>query len=92
MSTDKYDRQTRLWGEGQVLINQSRLISISSDSASCEVLKNLVLNGFGFISIVDDQIITKKDIQENFYIGREDEGKKRAEICLSNLLYLSVDI
>ena len=42
MSKDKYDRQTRLWGEGQILICASKLLCLNSDSLSSEILKNLM--------------------------------------------------
>ena len=34
MSKDKYDRQTRLWGDGQILISNSKLLCLNSDSLS----------------------------------------------------------
>ena len=50
MSKDKYDRQTRLWGEGQILISSSHILCLNSDSTASEILKNLILSGIGEVS------------------------------------------
>lgn len=92
MSTDKYDRQTRLWGEGQILICHSRIICFTSDGNACEMLKNLILAGTGYVVIVDDKLIDQSDLQENFFINKDDIGKSRAEVCLQNLLELNPDV
>jgi amyloid beta precursor protein binding protein 1 len=80
-----------LWGEGQILISHSRVLAINCDSLTCEILKNLVLAGTGFIGIVDDKIINEKDLN-NFFISKNDIGKKRGEICVNNLLELNPDV
>ena len=92
MSKDKYDRQTRLWGEGQILICASKILSLNSDCCSAEILKNLVLSGVGEITIVDDAKIEKEDLKNNFFIDAEDVGKQRGEVVLKNLLELNPDV
>ena len=92
MSKDKYDRQTRLWGEGQILICQAKLLCLNSDSCISEILKNLILSGVGEVTIVDDTKITSEDIKNNFFIDAEDVGKLRGEIILKNLLELNPDV
>jgi amyloid beta precursor protein binding protein 1 len=80
-----------LWGEGQILISHSRILFINCDSLTCEILKNLVLAGTGFIGIVDNKVIDSKDM-DNFFINKSDIGKKRGEICIHNLLELNPDV
>ena len=92
MSKDKYDRQTRLWGEGQILISASKLLCLNSDSLSSEILKNLILSGVGEVTIIDNAKITKEDIKTNFFIDLNDIGKNRSEIVLKNLLELNPDV
>ena len=92
MSKDKYDRQTRLWGEGQILISSSHVLFLSSDSTNCEILKNLILSGISEVTIVDNKEISNEDIQNNFFISKNDLGKKRGEIVLKNLLELNPDV
>jgi amyloid beta precursor protein binding protein 1 len=79
----------RLWGEGQILICNSRILALNCDAVTCEILKNLVLSGTGFVGIVDNNVVQKSDIQENFFISQTDIGKPRGEVCLENLLELN---
>ena len=92
MSKDKYDRQTRLWGEGQILICASKLLCLNSDSLSSEILKNLILSGVGEVTIVDNIKISKDDTKTNFFVDADDIGKLRSEIVLKNLLELNPDV
>ena len=92
MSKDKYDRQTRLWGEGQILICAAKLLCLNSDSCTCEILKNLILSGVGEVTIVDDAKITQEDLKNNFFVDADDVNKSRGEIVLKNLLELNPDV
>lgn len=92
MSKDKYDRQTRLWGEGQILIVASKILCLNSDSLSSEILKNLILSGVGEVTIIDNVKITQDDIKTNFFVDLDDIGKSRGEIVLKNLLELNPDV
>ena len=92
MSKDKYDRQTRLWGEGQILICASKLLCLNSDSLSSEILKNLILSGVGGVTLVDNVKISKEDTKTNFFVDADDIDKSRAEIVLKNLLELNPDV
>ena len=92
MSKDKYDRQTRLWGEGQILICASKLLCLNSDCCMAEILKNLILSGVGEVTIVDDAKIVAEDLKNNFFVDAADVGKLRGEIILKNLLELNPDV
>ena len=92
MSKDKYDRQTRLWGEGQILICTAKILCLNSDACACETLKNLILSGVGEVTIVDNKKVTKKDLESNFFLDNEDLDKFRGEIVLKNLLELNPDV
>ena len=92
MSKDKYDRQTRLWGEGQILICASKLLCLNSDSLSSEILKNLILSGVGEVTLIDKAKITQDDTKTNFFVDLDDIGKCRGEIVLKNLLELNPDV
>jgi len=53
-TTDKYDRQLRLWGSsGQRALGQTTIVLINATAAGTETLKNLVLPGVGAIHVVD---------------------------------------
>ena len=92
MSKDKYDRQTRLWGEGQILICAAKLLCLNSDCCASEILKNLILSGVGEVTLVDDAKISSEDLKNNFFVDTEDIGKSRGEIVLKNLLELNPDV
>ncbi len=81
----------RLWGEGQILISNSRILCINIDSSATEILKNLILAGIGYVGLVDDQHITEQDIKENFFVNKSDLKKLRGQVCLDNLLELNPD-
>ncbi|KAL7536428.1 hypothetical protein ACHAXR_007154 [Thalassiosira sp. AJA248-18] len=54
-TTDKYDRQLRLWGaSGQRSLGNTLVVLIGSSACGTETLKNLVLPGVGSILVVDD--------------------------------------
>ena len=53
-TTDKYDRQLRLWGSsGQRALGQTTIVLVNATAAGTETLKNLVLPGVGAIHVVD---------------------------------------
>ena len=78
---DKYDRQIRIWGqEGQSRLNNSKILCLGLSSAGTETLKNLVLPGFGFITIVTDAVVLPRDFGRNFFVEPGSEGKPLAEV------------
>ena len=57
-TSDKYDRQLRLWGaNGQRALSNCHIVLINASAVGTETLKNLVLPGVGSFHIVDDEII-----------------------------------
>jgi amyloid beta precursor protein binding protein 1 len=54
-TTDKYDRQLRLWGaSGQRALGSTMVALLGSSACGTETLKNLVLPGVGSFLVVDD--------------------------------------
>ena len=54
-TTDKYDRQLRLWGAaGQRALGSTMVVLLGSSACGTETLKNLVLPGVGSFMVVDD--------------------------------------
>lgn len=92
MSKDKYDRQTRLWGEGQVLISTASVLCFNSDSLASEILKNLVLSGIGEVTIIDDAVVSQEDLENNFFLEKESLNKPRGIEIIKNLLLLNQDV
>lgn len=92
-TNNKYDRQLRLWGSnGQKSLQNASICCLGSDAYASESLKNLVLPGVGFITIVDDVIVSEVDTHSNFFVTSEAIGKHRAKSVLDNLLELNGDV
>lgn len=94
MATDnKYDRQIRLWGaDGQKRLSEASILLINATSSGTEALKNLILPGVGFVTILDDKLIDQRDTGNNFFITANDIGKSRAEVTKDLLLELNEDV
>lgn len=82
MATDnKYDRQIRIWGaDGQNRLNSSKILCLGLSAAGTETLKNLVLPGFGFITIVTDDLVQERDFGRNFFVEPGSTGNSLAEV------------
>lgn len=94
MATDnKYDRQLRLWGaDGQKKLSEASILLINATAAGTESLKNLILPGVGFITILDDKLIEERDLGTNFFVTKDSIGKSRAEVTKELLLELNEDV
>jgi amyloid beta precursor protein binding protein 1 len=105
-TTNKYDRQLRLWGSnGQKALSESCIILINASSAGTETLKNLVLPGIGSFHIIDDQHVSMDNANKpfcNFFVfpdetRESDDCEKvtqtsRAQIATKHLLELNPDV
>lgn len=94
MATDnKYDRQLRLWGaDGQKRLSEASILLINATAAGTETLKNLILPGVGFITILDDKLVEQRDLGTNFFVTKDSLGKSRAEVTKELLLELNDDV
>ena len=73
----------RLWGHhGQELLMNGKICLLGGHPAGVETLKNMVLPGIGFITIIDDQMITDRDLGNNFFVEPTNLNSKRAEVRL----------
>lgn len=92
-TTNKYDRQIRLWGaEGQKALMESKICLIHAGPTGTETLKNLVLPGCGHITILDDAKVSEQDLGNNFFVTKDEIGSPRAKVCLDNLLEMNPDV
>jgi amyloid beta precursor protein binding protein 1 len=93
MATDnKYDRQLRLWGaHGQRALNTSHICLLGSNGLGTEILKNLILPGIGEVTIVDDAVVTERDMGNNFFLTVGEIGQPRAEVTVRHLCELNPD-
>jgi molybdopterin/thiamine biosynthesis adenylyltransferase len=56
---------------------------VNIDGTATELLKNLILAGVGYVSLIDIKKIDKGDLKDNFFLRQSDIDKNRAEICLN---------
>ncbi len=80
-TTDKYDRQLRLWGShGQHLLSTARICLLGCGPTGTETLKNLVLPGCGFVTLVDGRLVTKETMCNNFFVSEDYMGQPLAKV------------
>ncbi|EGR30085.1 nedd8 activating enzyme e1 subunit 1, putative [Ichthyophthirius multifiliis] len=89
-TTNKYDRQLRLWGpQGQKHLSESKLLILNAHPSSTEALKNLVLPGCGYFTIVDNQILTERDLGTNFFCSPDYLNHPRGLSITKNLIEMN---
>lgn len=71
---------------------ESSICLLGTMPAGVEAVKNLVLPGIGFISIVDDKQVTKRDLGNNFFVTEEQLGQPMCEVVCKNLLEMNPDV
>jgi NEDD8-activating enzyme E1 regulatory subunit len=84
-TTDKYDRQLRLWGAtGQRALAQTCVVLVRATAAGTETLKNLVLPGIGHVAVLDDCDDIGTQYASNFFLVHSDGNKNKSETDGSN--------
>ncbi|CAK4080337.1 unnamed protein product [Aphanomyces euteiches] len=92
-TTDKYDRQLRLWGAaGQQKLMATKLLLLNAGPTGSEVLKNLVLPGVGSFEICDDQTVCQADLGNNFFVKSDDLNRPRAQVVTEWMLEMNSDV
>lgn len=90
-TSDKYDRQLRLWGaKGQRALGNTQVVLVGASAAGTETLKNLVLPGIGSFLVVDEGTVSKEDASSNFFLPSV--GKSRAETAARYLREMNPDV
>ena len=63
-----YDRQIRLWGlQAQSRLKSARLLLIGLSPVANEIVKNIVLCGINTLTICDDKLVRKSDVDQGFF-------------------------
>lgn len=92
MSSEKYDRQLRLWAStGQANLEQSHICLINATVTGSEILKNLILPGVGKFTIIDSSTVREDDITSNFFLTKKSLGEPKAKEVWKYLKELNED-
>lgn len=91
--TQRYDRQLRLWASsGQTSLENAKALVLGASHIGACVLKNLILPGIGSFTLVDGNEISHYDLGNNFFIGSDTKGKRRAPEVVKNLCELNPSV
>lgn len=69
------------------MFSQSRVLMVGAGGIGCELLKNLVLSGFGTIHIVDLDTIDLSNLNRQFLFRYEHIKKSKALVSSTRRLY-----
>ena len=89
----RYDRQLRIWGEhGQARLESCKVCLLHCGPTGVETIKNLVLGGIHSFTLVDDAVVTPRDLGNNFFVHESDLGKGRAAAVAAHLHELNTSV
>ncbi|KAF3784875.1 SUMO-activating enzyme subunit 1A [Nymphaea thermarum] len=87
--TALYDRQIRIWGaDAQRRLSKSHILVSGITGTIVEFCKNVVLAGIGSLTLMDDRLVSDKDLLVNFLIPPDEDKYKEktiAEVCSDSL-------
>ncbi|KND94396.1 Ubiquitin-activating enzyme E1-like protein, partial [Tolypocladium ophioglossoides CBS 100239] len=80
MSRDRYNHQS-LGASLNLFVKQARVLMVGAGGIGCELLKNLVLTGFGEVHIVDLDTIDLSNLNRQFLFRQEHIKKSKALVA-----------
>ena len=95
MSSTEYaerttDRQERIPGFKQSVLRKAKVCVIGAGATGNEVLKNLALTGFGYVSNLDMDIITTSNLSRTVLFSPADVGKPKAETAAHRFTEMNI--
>ncbi|KAJ8116248.1 hypothetical protein OPT61_g2275 [Boeremia exigua] len=91
MARDKFAQQS-LGGTLHGMVKKSRVLMVGAGGIGCELLKNLVLTGFGEIHIVDLDTIDLSNLNRQFLFRNEHIKKSKALVAKESALKFNPNV
>lgn len=86
---NRYDRVQRVLGmESIQKLQKSKVLIIGFSGLGAEIVKNLVLTGVNYVTIIDNKKTSWYDLSSHFYLTEEDIGKSRLS-CINKFKKLN---
>ncbi|MGQ7946666.1 ThiF family adenylyltransferase [Flavobacterium sp. WC2509] len=95
INTTRYSRQISLQEigeEGQLKLQNARVLVIGAGGLGCPVLQNLAAAGVGTIGIVDGDVVDETNLHRQLLYTLKDCGKSKAETAKSAILELNPEL
>jgi len=86
----KYDRQRAIWD--QEILRKARVLVVGAGTLGNEAVKNLALLGVGSITIIDNDIIERVNLNRCLLFREEDIGLPKARVAAERARELNPDI
>ncbi len=91
MNTDFFPRQRMILSQGaSELIKNVKILVVGAGAGGNEVLKNLLLMGFGNITIIDFDHIEDSNLSRTTLFRKEDIGKSKAIVAAERLTEMAL--
>lgn len=84
------DRQERIPGFRQSVIQNAKVMVIGAGATGNEVLKNLALTGFGYVFISDMDTISTSNLSRTVLFTPSDLGKPKAETAAQRYIGMNI--
>lgn len=78
---DRYDRQRMIKNWDQTVISEAHILVVGAGTTGNEVIKNLALLGFRYITIVDNDEVQEVNLSRSVLFRDEDIEKPKAEVA-----------
>lgn len=98
LSDDELDRYARhivlkeIGGAGQVALKAARVTVIGAGGVGAPALQYLAAAGIGHITIIDDDVVSRSNLQRQVLYGDADIGTGKAELSAARLVALNAGI
>ncbi|KAL8454568.1 hypothetical protein Emed_000289 [Eimeria media] len=89
-TSERYDRQLRIWGEGgQACLRNASVLILGCGATAAEALRNLVLPGIGRFALIDDARVQVSELSEHFLLSPDAVGNFKSRVICSRAVELN---